>query len=281
MQPQIHDIPANGLRLRCIRWGTDAEGKPPLILSHATGFCGMVWRALAEQLSATYDVYALDRRGHGRSDKPLKGYAFRDHAQDWLGVLTHLGLRDAYAVGHSAGATDLLLAAAAAPDRIGRLLAIEPIVLETTRPAAQAPSMAEQARQRRAEFPSREALLSRWSGRPPFDTWDRDVLLDYVRYGLSAEPDGSMRLLCPPEIEAQMYEQPADPDMPEALTRIHCPVLLASGAASGANFHAMAAHHPALSPQAQRRMVPGATHFLPTEQPQALVNVTTTFGTDG
>ena len=287
VQLRVHDIPSNGLRLRCFRWGIDAEGKPPLILSHATGFCGMVWRALAEPLADTYDVYALDRRGHGRSDKPLKGYAFRQHAQDWLGVLGHFGLHDVYAVGHSAGATDLLLAAATAPDRIGRLLVIEPIVpAPTTRvddppELAGAPSMAARARHRREMFPTRAALMMRWSRRAPFNTWDPEVFNDYVQFGLSAEADGSLRLLCPPNIEAQMYEQPLDHDFPQALTRIRGPVLLASGAASSANFHAMAAHAAALIPQARRRMIPEGTHFLPMEQPHAMVDMITEFGTDG
>ena len=204
-----------------------------------------------------------------------------------MGVLDHFGLHDAYAVGHSAGATDLLLAAATAPDRIGRLLVIEPIVpAPVTRAGAPPgpagdPSMAEQARHRRAVFPTRAALMNRWSGRAPFNTWDPEVFNDYVRFGLSAEADGSMRLLCPPEIEAQMYEQPLDPDMPGALTRIRGPVLLASGAASGANFHAMAARAAALIPQARRRMLPAGTHFLPMEQPHAMVDMITAFGTDG
>ncbi len=44
-------------------------------------------------------------------------------------------LRDAYAVGHSAGATDILLAAAQRPEAFARIFAIEPTVMDPADPA--------------------------------------------------------------------------------------------------------------------------------------------------
>ena len=70
MPPTFHELEANGLRFHYVRWAPERGARPPCILSHATGFCGMVWRRVAEALAVRYDVYALDRRGHGRSSKP-------------------------------------------------------------------------------------------------------------------------------------------------------------------------------------------------------------------
>ena len=63
-----------------------------------------------------YTVYALDRRGHGDSHKPAADrYHFQDFAEDVCRVIEALDLTDIYGIGHSAGATDLLLAAKLLP----------------------------------------------------------------------------------------------------------------------------------------------------------------------
>ena len=41
-----------------------------LVLAHATGFCGGVWRPLVPALRERFRVITLDQRGHGDSDKP-------------------------------------------------------------------------------------------------------------------------------------------------------------------------------------------------------------------
>ena len=65
-----------------------------------------------------YTVYALDRRGHGDSHKPeADRYHFLDFAEDVCRVVEALDLTDIYGIGHSAGATDLLLAAKLMPAR--------------------------------------------------------------------------------------------------------------------------------------------------------------------
>jgi len=64
------------------------------------------------ELASDYTVYALDRRGHGDSHKPAADrYHFLDFAEDVCAVIETLGLSNIYGIGHSAGATDLLLAA--------------------------------------------------------------------------------------------------------------------------------------------------------------------------
>ena len=43
---------------------------PPLLLAHATGFCGPVLAPLAARLRARFHCVALDLRAHGASDRP-------------------------------------------------------------------------------------------------------------------------------------------------------------------------------------------------------------------
>ncbi|HAL25242.1 MAG TPA: alpha/beta hydrolase, partial [Chloroflexi bacterium] len=55
-------------------WG--GEGAP-ILLAHATGFHGLVWRPVAERLvAAGRHVWSFDFRGHGDSDRSTNGYAW-------------------------------------------------------------------------------------------------------------------------------------------------------------------------------------------------------------
>lgn len=57
---------------------------------------------------AGYRVIAFDRRGHGRSSDPGRGYDFDTLADDLGAVLDALDLRDALLVGHSMGCNEIL-----------------------------------------------------------------------------------------------------------------------------------------------------------------------------
>ncbi|HZD65130.1 MAG TPA: hypothetical protein VE152_03435, partial [Acidimicrobiales bacterium] len=59
-----------------------ADGRPDLLLAHATGFCGPVLAPLADHLAPAFTCWALDERGHGRSDTPV------DEDFDWHGFAT-------------------------------------------------------------------------------------------------------------------------------------------------------------------------------------------------
>ena len=100
----------------------------------------------------SYTVYALDRRGHGDSHKPAADrYHFQDFAEDVCAA--DRGARpvtDIYGIGHSAGATDLLLAAKLLPDRFARLFVMEPTVMDPRAARAGGASLSELANGRGA-----------------------------------------------------------------------------------------------------------------------------------
>ena len=72
---EVNSLSAEGasIRLHYLLWRAASESHasfPPLILLHATGFLARLWQPVAEKLTTRFDVYALDMRGHGDSDKP-------------------------------------------------------------------------------------------------------------------------------------------------------------------------------------------------------------------
>src|SRR5262245_40723293 len=44
---------------------SSAESAPPLLISHATGFCGHAYAPIASALGERYRSLAMDHRGHG------------------------------------------------------------------------------------------------------------------------------------------------------------------------------------------------------------------------
>ena len=65
-EPETFLVDANGIRLSCQDWG--GEGSPIVIL-HATGFLGRVYRPIALALRSMGRVYSYDQRGHGDSSR--------------------------------------------------------------------------------------------------------------------------------------------------------------------------------------------------------------------
>ena len=103
---------------------------PDLLLVHATGFCAEPFGPLARQLGGRFRCWALDLRGHGRSDRPDDGdFSWSGFATDVLAVIDHLGLDRPFGVGHSCGGATVLLAEQARPDSFRSLYCFEPVVM--------------------------------------------------------------------------------------------------------------------------------------------------------
>jgi non-heme chloroperoxidase len=81
-------------------WG---EG-PAVVLTHGWALSSELWQPVMLKLArAGFRCVAYDRRGHGRSDDPGRGYDFDTLADDLGAVLDALDLKDAILVGHSMG----------------------------------------------------------------------------------------------------------------------------------------------------------------------------------
>lgn len=82
---------------------TGGSGRP-VVLIHGWPWNADSWAGQVEALRAAgYRVITYDRRGFGRSDKPLIGYTYEMLSDDLAAVLDELDLRDATLVGYSMG----------------------------------------------------------------------------------------------------------------------------------------------------------------------------------
>jgi non-heme chloroperoxidase len=96
---------------------------PRIVLLH--GFTDS-WRSfepLFEMLSARFQLFALDQRGHGASD-PTSGYAIADFAADAIAFIEALGPDPVHLVGHSLGSIVAQRVAERRPDLLASLVLI-------------------------------------------------------------------------------------------------------------------------------------------------------------
>ncbi|HUP68652.1 MAG TPA: alpha/beta hydrolase [Acidimicrobiales bacterium] len=261
--------------------------KHDLLLVHATGLHGRVWAPLVAHLAPRLQAGALavDVRGHGESAPlPEGGLAWEDLAADLLAVVDQLDLRRPLGLGHSSGASLLLLAEELAPGTFEALYCVEPIgtAADEPPPPNRAHPLAEGARRRRRRFSSRQEAFDTYAAKPPFSQVTAEALWAYVDHGFAddAGEDGNgegagVRLRCLPEAEADMYANGLSHHAYRDLGRVRCPVVLACGNRSAAVTSETLTGWAARMENARVEILPGLGHFAPLQDPPAVARSVT------
>lgn len=106
----------------------------PVVFAHGFSDHGSCWKALAEPLTAHYDVVLIDARGHGQSDNPGAHYTPNDQAADVRALISQLHLTHPFIIGHSMGAGMALAAAATYPAALRGVILEDPPLREWIEP---------------------------------------------------------------------------------------------------------------------------------------------------
>src|SRR3990172_4223492 len=269
-EPIPSPVRVDGVELHPFEWPGDG---PTVFFAHATGFHARCWDQVIKRLPGVH-AYALDMRGHGRSDKPEPPYPWTNFGRDVAAVARHIGLDGALAVGHSKGGHAVTLAASLEPGIFARLLLIDPVIgPRSAQPRASSEGDHFAAR-RRNEWSSPGEMFDRFKDRPPFSGWDPDVLRDYCDYGLLPNPDGEGYVLaCPPIIEAATYAAAMTTDIYPAIESLTIPVRILRARqrteggpmdmSSSPTAPDLASHFQ----HAEDVYLPQYSHFIPMEDP--------------
>lgn len=264
-EPISSFVTVNGLRLHCIDWGGDG---PPIIVLHATGLLGRIYRHIAQALTALGHVYSYDQRGHGDSERSPDGvYTWDRTADDLEAFILKMGFREVRAFGHSAGATAVGTVLSRRPDLITRAFLAEPVLIDPASPPARNTILYDATLKRRASFDSLAAMLANYAGKPPFSTWRAGILNDYCIHGSRDGADGRRYLKCIPADEALVYQSAPNFDGLGYLLRSRNPLRILFGARSDSQGLAYADRIAANAPRRQVTIVPNAGHFIPMEEP--------------
>lgn len=114
-------IATNGIKLHYVESG---NGDPLICLPGWP----QTWYSLqpvAMQLAEKYRVIIVDLRGMGTSDKPENGYDKKTMAEDILGLITQLNLKNVSVMGHDIGGMVAMSLAFNHPDVIKKLIVLD------------------------------------------------------------------------------------------------------------------------------------------------------------
>ena len=161
-------------------------------------------------------------RAHGRSQQVPPPMRWRDFAFDVAALGEALNWQGALGVGHSMGGYAVAVAAAMRPGMFRSLVLLDPVIMAPD--SYSGPWVPEHfARKRRRSWESAGEMFERFKERPPFNTWDPQVVRDYCDYALKGN-----ELACPPEVEGSIYENCTMPEANPyaALERLDIPVVI-------------------------------------------------------
>lgn len=119
-------VDVGGVRLYCYASGSRGIGEP-IVLIHGAFTSSHIWKDLLPRLPQGHRVLVFDLLGHGRSDPPrLAPMTVGDHATRVRHLMDIMGVSTATLVGHGMGAAIALTVAGQAPERVSRLVLVDP-----------------------------------------------------------------------------------------------------------------------------------------------------------
>ncbi|HEV8447252.1 MAG TPA: alpha/beta hydrolase [Gemmatimonadaceae bacterium] len=129
MDADLLRIPVGPGSMHVERYG---HGGSPILLVHGFGTCSFLWREVGPELaSANRTAFAVDLFGYGESDRPFDAQFGIASQSDYLDhALTALRLTKATIVGVDLGGAVAMHLAYSRPERVERLVLVNPIAFD-------------------------------------------------------------------------------------------------------------------------------------------------------
>ena len=276
---------ANGFEDKSQASASQQRLNPAVMLSHATGFHGRCFNPVVESLNTEYECTSFDFRGYGDSNLPNDwSVTWQGYCDDALAIARSLQNKNQIiAVGHSMGATALVMAALIEPELFKALILYEPIIfpesMRNARTKSQQPSpLAEGARRRRTMFASRDEAFANYSSKPPMNVFDEKSLRAYVDFGfndvrIAETNENCVVLKCNPEHEARTYETGTSHETWEQLHLLRVPAWIVAGAVAPMQPSSWSELIAKKIPNSKFIQWPDAGHFGPMQQPARLADL--------
>jgi pimeloyl-ACP methyl ester carboxylesterase len=270
---------ADGAAIRLRRYGR--AGATRIVLSHGNGLAINAYAPFWLPLAEDYDLVVFDMRNHG--ENPLhtrEGHTWENFVSDieevFQGIRAHFGSARTVAAMHSLSSIATLEHAHRYRGRWDAVCVFDPPMappaghpLEALQ-ASDSKTLSQRAARRQAIFNTPDELAAQYR-RPAFGRWLPEQADLLARHTVRRMPDGRWTLCCPPAFESFVFGSTKDPTLFGRLAGIGVPLRIIAGdpqspyAAPSAPV-AKAAHEMLGIDYA---MVPGTTHFLQFEEPQA------------
>ncbi|KAJ2649821.1 hypothetical protein IWW40_002832 [Coemansia sp. RSA 1250] len=218
-----------------------------LLLTHANGFHKELWEPTLERLFGSQSGWsiaqaiALDGYNHGDS-AILNRDSIKDetespwflNARDILSVIGQLKapnhMQTIIGIGHSWGASSLLLAEILSPSTFQSLIITDPVLFQKP---ARNEKLREMTMKRRCEWSSEKDARDYFEPHAFFKLWDKRILDLHIQHGLEHVADKWV-LKCRPTNEAAVFAGAfeASPYATNKLPEVKCPTLFLTGETS-------------------------------------------------
>lgn len=116
---------ANGARLHYYH-AVPAPDKPVIVMVHGVTDIGLSWTTLTWELQDSYDIYMLDTRGHGLSDRFTTEDDGDTLVEDVVEFVRAMDFDEPILMGHSMGAATVMRAGAEYPDLAKAIVMLDP-----------------------------------------------------------------------------------------------------------------------------------------------------------
>jgi pimeloyl-ACP methyl ester carboxylesterase len=216
-------VNAHGIGINVVDWREGSQ--QALFCIHGITANARAFDAIATALAPEIGVIAPDLRGRGDSDKPDGPYGVRTHASDMLAVLDALRLERVTIAGWSLGSLIGLHLAAAQPERVERLILLDPPLIALRDEARE--SLGRLQGRLSRTYPDMDTAIATMRATPLLGgVWD-EAAEAYVRADLEQLPDGSVRHRMRIEtLNAEWAAMEHDPPLTKIFPNVSCPTLI-------------------------------------------------------
>jgi triacylglycerol lipase len=258
---QSHSAVLDGQTLAYLKAGNG----PAVVIIHGLGGHKEDFHEVIARLAEHFTVYAPDMLGFGGSSRnaPLVGPGAQAAAVKAL--LAHEGVHSAYLAGNSAGGWVAATFAARYPEATRKLALIDPAGLKVTLSGPPPISLIPQT------VAEMQALLKATIA-APFAQSDAFAEQSLVRFEASGEAASLKKLFAD-------FVTPTNTDetLDDVLPKVQVPTLVVWGELDGLFPAALADIVVAQSRNARKLVIPGASHFVQIDAPDALADALTAF----
>lgn len=238
-------------------------GAPRVVLLNSLGTDCRIWDDLISALGDRVRTLRYDERGQGLTDSPPGPYSIREHAEDLLGLLDHLGWARVVLCGLSIGGMIAMETCRRRPHAVRGM-----VLSDTADVIGPAEFWDGRMAEVREKGPASIAgpVVERW-----FGTWYREKR--------SVQARGWANLLARVPIEGYLGSCAAlrDADLGAHLAELQVPAVCVCGSEDASTTPATVRSLASRLPDAEYVEIPGAGHLVPVERPAEFAGIVSQF----
>lgn len=178
----MEKVNVDGIDIAYMRRGTG----PSLVLIHGYPLDHSIWDEALPLLEDSFDVILPDMRGFGESDLVESDDSIAGYATDIVGLLTRLGIKQAFLAGHSMGGYAALAFARQFPERLSGLALVSSQAQGDSSEKKEGRYAGAREVMERGVIPVADSMASKLSAQESVQHFAHDLIARQRRAGLAA-----------------------------------------------------------------------------------------------